>query len=329
MKKILLVILIVIILVPIAGYVYLRSFLPDYQGELSVSGLKDKVTIERNKYAVPSIKAENLEDLYFAWGYVNAQDRMFQMEVTKRIGQGRISEFAGESTLSKDLFLRAVGFYDIAKREVQNLSPQHKALFQRYVDGVNFYIENEKKPLYMSLLGIEKEKWTLADPVVVGMMLNWSLAYNMSHEFIYHKISEKIGKQKCEELLNLVPPLTPTIVASQSTDSGFGTNLIATLNEFGPLMGGRSASNSWVVASSKTTHSGPILANDPHVHGSKIPSDFYLIHARAGDFKVTGGQVAGLPFIAFGYNQNIAWGVTNGTSDFLDWYNRSQRLACM
>ena len=318
MKKVLLIILIIIILIPIAGYIYLRSFLPDYEGELNIPDLKDKVTIQRNQYAVPSITAENLEDLYFTWGYVNAQDRLFQMEVTKRIGQGRISEFAGESTLSKDFFLRAVGFYDIARREVQKLSPEHKALFQRYVDGVNYYIDNEKKPLYMSLLGLEKEKWTLADPVVVGMMLNWSLAYNMSHEFIYHKISEKIGKQKCQELLNLVPPQTPAIVGSQTTGSLFGANLITTLNEFGPLMGGRSASNNWVVAPSKTAYSGPILGSDPHVHGSKIPSDFYLIHARAGDFEIKGGQVAGIPFIAFGYNQDIAWGLTNQGADIVD-----------
>jgi penicillin amidase len=318
MKKVLLAILIIIILIPIAGYIYLRSFLPDYDGELEVAGLKDKVTIQRNQYAVPSILAENLEDLYFAWGYVNAQDRMFQMEITKRIGQGRISEFAGESTVSKDLFLRAVGFYDIAKKEVQNLSPRYKKIFQRYVDGVNYYLETEKKPLYMSLLGLEKEKWTLADPVVVGMMLNWSLAYNMSHEFIYHKISEKIGKQKCEELLNLVPPQTPTIVRNPPSDSRVNTTLIATLNELGSLTGSRSASNNWVVAPSKTAYSGPILANDPHVHGSKIPSDFYLIHAAAGDFEVTGGQVAGLPFIAFGYNRHIAWGVTNQGADIVD-----------
>ncbi len=317
-KKILLAILIIIILIPIAGYIYLRSFLPDYEGELNVPGLKDKVTIQRNQYAVPSIEAKNMEDLLFAWGYVNAQDRMFQMEVTKRIGQGRISEFAGESTLSKDLFLRAVDFYDIAKREVEKLSPEYKALFQRYVDGVNYYLENEKKPLYMNLLGLEKEKWTLADPVVVGMMLNWSLAYNMSHELIYHKISEKIGKQKCQKLLNLVPPQTPTIVRNRTADNLVGANFFKTLNEFGPLMGGRSASNNWVVAPSKTAYSGPILANDPHVHGSKIPSDFYLIHARAGDFQVTGGQVAGLPFIAFGYNQHIAWGVTNQGADIVD-----------
>ncbi|MBW2410102.1 MAG: penicillin acylase family protein [Deltaproteobacteria bacterium] len=318
MKKVLWVILIIIILIPIAGYIYVRSFLPDYDGELKVAGLTDKVTIQRNQYAVPSIEAENLEDLLFAWGYVNAQDRMFQMEVTKRIGQGRISEFAGESTLSKDLFLRAVGFYDIAKREVEKLPPEYKALFQRYVDGVNYYIENEKKPLYMTLLGLETEKWTLADPVVVGMMLNWSLAYNMSHELIYHKISEKIGKQKREELLNLIPPQTPTIVENRAADNLVGTSFFKTLNEFGPLMGGRSASNNWVIAPLKTAYSGPILANDPHVHGSKIPSDFYLIHARAGDFQVTGGQVAGLPFIAFGYNQHIAWGVTNQGADIVD-----------
>jgi penicillin amidase len=318
MKKVLLAIVIIIILIPMLGYLYLRTYLPDYDGELSVSGLKGKVTIQRNSYAVPSISAENLEDLYFAWGYVNAQDRMFQMEVTKRIGQGRISEFAGESTLSKDLFLRAVGFYEIAQKEVQKLSPEHKTLFQRYVDGINYYLEEEKNPLYMTLLGLEKEKWTLADPVVVGMMLNWSLAYNMSHELIYHKISEKIGKSKCEELLNLVPPQTPSIVRNQPADSRSDDQFLAIINKLGPLMGGRSASNNWVLGPSMSAYSGPILANDPHVHGSKIPSDFYLIRAKAGDIEIAGGQVVGLPFIAFGYNQNIAWGLTNQGADIVD-----------
>lgn len=317
MKKVVFGILIVIILIPVAGYVYLRTYLPGYDGDLKVPGLKDKVTIKRNRYAVPSITAANMEDLYFAWGYVNAQDRMFQMEVTKRIGQGRISEFAGESTLSKDLFLRAVGFYDIALKEAQQLPAKYKILFQRYVDGINCYLDSEKKPLYMTLLGIEKEKWTLADPVVVGMMLNWSLAYNMSHELLYYKISKKIGKNKCEKLLNLIPPDTPTTAKANSQKKLSNTQFVKMLREFGSLMGGCSASNAWVFAPSKTACAGPILASDPHL-GPKMPSDLYLVHLKAGDFEVAGAQVVGLTFVPFGYNQYMAWGSTNQGADIVD-----------
>ncbi len=98
---------------------------------------------------MPTIIAADDDDLYFACGYVNAQDRLFQMEITRRIAQGRISEFAGESTLKKDIFLRAVGFYDIAKRHQEKLSPGIRRYFQRYVDGINFFIQNEKASLYL------------------------------------------------------------------------------------------------------------------------------------------------------------------------------------
>ena len=105
-----------LIIILISFYVYLRSFLPEYSGSLTAPGLNDVVTVERNQFAMPTITAQNDDDLYFAWGYVNAQDRMFQMEFTRRIAQARISEVAGESTVNTDLFLKAVGFYDIAKR---------------------------------------------------------------------------------------------------------------------------------------------------------------------------------------------------------------------
>ncbi|MBW2615407.1 MAG: penicillin acylase family protein [Deltaproteobacteria bacterium] len=132
------IILIVILVIVIGLYVYLRSFIPEYNDEITAPGLKDAVTIERNRYAVPTIIAQNDEDLYFAWGYVNAQDRMFQMEFTRRVAQGRISEFAGESALPKDIFLRAVGFYDIAVQSMENLDPVFKNYLQRYVEGINW-----------------------------------------------------------------------------------------------------------------------------------------------------------------------------------------------
>jgi penicillin amidase len=187
-KKTIVVVSVIVVISVIGLYLYLRSFIPDYTTEFSAPGLKETVIVERNRFAVPSITAKNDEDLYFAWGYVNAQDRMFQMEFTRRVAQGRISEFAGESTLKKDFFLQAVGFYDLARREMNKMSPRVQKYLKRYVDGINYYQETKGALLYMKLLGLKREKWTKADASAVAMMLNWSLAYNMKHELLYHRI---------------------------------------------------------------------------------------------------------------------------------------------
>ena len=209
MKKIISIILIFILVIFVSLYVYLRSLVPDYNAEIAAQGLKAAVTIERNRYAVPTIIAQNDEDLYFAWGYVNAQDRMFQMEFTRRVAQGRISEFAGEPALQKDIFLRAVGFYDIAVQSMEKLDPVYKKYLQRYVDGINYYLNTEGTNLYMKILGFKKETWKPADAASVAVMLTWTLAYNMKHEILYHKIAQKIGKERCMELLNFIPRKRP------------------------------------------------------------------------------------------------------------------------
>jgi penicillin amidase len=304
----------VLLVAAAAAALYLRSHLPDYAARVTAPGLGAPVVIERNRFAVPTIRAENLEDLYFGWGYANAQDRMFQMETTRRIGQGRISEFAGEAGLEKDLFLRALGFYELARREADTLPPEARRLLERYAAGVNHYLATEKTPLYFRLLGLEKEPWTAADPLVVGFMLNWTLAYNLGHELLYAKIARRIGPERSRELMNHIPPQTPAI-----TDEALDRAL-AWAQRLGPLGGGLSASNNWAVGPAKSSNGRPILASDPHVHGSKIPSDFYLVRLQAGEFEAAGGQVAGLPFVAFGYNRHLAWGLTNQGADQVDLY---------
>ena len=314
-NKIVIAIALLLAALPLAGYLYLRSFLPDYNTTLKIEGLKAPVSIKRNQYAVPFIEARHTDDLYFAWGYVNAQDRMFQMEIIKRIGQGRISEFAGEEALSKDIFLRAIGFAEIAQRESDTLQPQEKRVLQRFVDGINYYLDTHRRPLYFTLLGLKKEKWSVSDPLLIAYMLNWSLAYNLKHELLYQKITDKIGLPEGRKLLPLQPADTPATIGAvpfdnQQTVAGFRLPVA--------LLGCRSASNSWVVAPQKTGFAGPLLANDPHMEASKIPGDFYLIRAKDGNMDVAGGQVAGVPFIATGYNRQTAWGVTNQGADVVD-----------
>ena len=323
MKKIFIGILVVVLLAVAGGYLFLRTGLPDYSKDVVVRGLKDSVTIERNRFAMPTVTAKSLPDLFFAWGYVNAQDRLFQMEFTRRVGQGRISEFAGKSALTKDIFLRAAGFQERAKNAVILMDPEIKTLYQRYVDGVNFYQETYGANLYMKLLGLKPEKWEIADSILIGMMLNWSLAYNMKHEIMYHRITARIGSERAGELMNYIPPATPTVIDDRIA-AGFSEGGLARLtDELGWLLGCRSASNNWAVAPKKTTHGGAILCTDMQVHQSKMPNDFYIIRVKAGDFDVTGAQVAGLPFIASGYNRNMAWGLTNQGADMVDLFRET------
>ena len=323
MKRTLAVIGMVIVIIGAGTYLWLRAGVPSYTKNITAESLSGPVTIERNRFAVPTITAKTRPDLFFAWGYVNAQDRLFQMEFTRRVGQGRISEFSGEDGLSKDLFLQAVGFSDHANKSADKLDPQIKALYQRYIDGVNYYLDTEGPNLYMRLLGMKKEKWEISDSLLIAMMLNWSLSYNMKHEILYHRMVKQIGMEKAMKLVNFNPPGISTIIDDRLGARSGDEKLAGMLKELDWLLGCRSASNGWTIGPKKTAHGGAILCSDMQVHQSKLPNDFYLIRVKSGDFDVTGAQVAGLPFIASGYNRHLAWGLTNHGADMVDLFRES------
>jgi penicillin G amidase len=322
-KKVLLGLVILVVVIAAAVYIFLRTGLPDYRSDVVAPSLSAPVTVERNSYAMPTITAETMEDLFFAWGYVNAQDRLFQMEFTRRVGQGRISEFAGAENLSRDLFLRAVGFEERAKDYVRIMDPELKNLYQRYVDGINHYLDLNGPNLYMKLLGMEEERWEISDSIVVGMMLNWSLAYNMQHELLYQRIVDRVGLEQGRKLINYVPEGTPTSVDNFGFNDMDDHALAAVIDYYGWLLGCRSASNGWAVGPELTAHGGAILASDMQVHNSKLPNDFYLVSVKAGDFEVTGAQITGLPFVVSGYNRHCAWGATNQGADMVDLFRET------
>lgn len=155
------------------------------------------------------------------------------MEFTRRVGQGRISEFAGADNLSRDIFLRAVGFEERAKDYVRIMDPDLKNLYQRYVDGINHYLDMNEPNIYMKLLGMEEEQWEILDSIVVCMMLNWSLAYNMQHELLYQRIIDQVGLEQGRKLINYVPDGTPTSVDNFGLNDLKDGELAAVMDNYG------------------------------------------------------------------------------------------------
>ena len=337
-----------------AGYVYLRRSLPQIGGTTTVAGISAPIDIIRDADAIPHIFAANKADALFGLGYVHAQDRLWQMELQRRIGFGRLSEVLGAAALPQDRFLRTVGFGRAARTAWASTPDWAKQQVNAYVAGVNAFIASHhgsELPPEFSLLRFEPEPWTGVDVVVWVKMMAWDLSGNYSFELLRHDLVAAVGP---ERMAQLMPPyavdglsiltkrtttedtdtngghgvqqkdLPVTSVVTPSWSSAFATSLSTgdpAVRDF--LRGGARSeglgSNNWVVDGTLTASGKPLLANDPHL-GTRLPSTWYLAHISAGDFDVIGGTFPGTPAVALGRNRFIAWGATNVAADVEDLY---------
>jgi penicillin amidase len=326
--KILAILLIVVIVLGLiagaVGYAFTQRTLPQVNGQLAVAGLKDKVEVIRDKWGVPHIYAQNVEDLFFAQGYVHAQDRLWQMEFNRRVGSGTLSEIFGDVTLSDDTFLRTLGLRRVAEAEVAAFDPETKLIMESYARGVNAFIDTHQGnlPIEFTILGFKPAPWTPADSLAWGKVMALSLGGNYESELIRAKMIEKIGADKTKQLLPLYPADHPVIVpAGVSYQDLDVAPLLAQWQGIEELLGlGQGlGSNDWVVDGSKTVSGKPLLANDPHL-GIQMPSIWYENHLSGGGFNVTGASFPGVPGVIIGHNERIAWGVTNVGPDVQDLY---------
>jgi penicillin amidase len=333
---------IVFSLIPIAmlgaalGYVWLSRSVTPGSGEIDIAGLSAPVTISRDKNAVPHISGASIEDVLTALGFVHAQERLWQMEVTRMAGQGRLSELFGDKTIGTDRFLRSIGLYESSQASAGVLAPADLQKVEAYVRGINDFIDS-KGPAFGSkyspefvILGRKPEKWAAADVIVTLKMMSVTLAGNMDEEILRLKLAG-FGMTDTEitDLLPPVPGDTPpplpdlrTILglSSKEIKSGSleGDGQFAALNE---IMG-TGASNNWVVSGTRTKSGKPILANDPHL-GLSAPSLWYLAHLQVkgpdGKTKNTVGVTTpGSPLVLLGRNDRLAWGFTNTDPDVQD-----------
>ncbi len=306
-----------------AYYAFTHRPLPKTKGKVHLQGLHEPVEVLTDSYGVPHIYAHNEDDLYFAQGYMHAQERLWQMEVNRRIGSGRLSEVFGPIAIEIDRFCRRLGMHRSAAEEVQRLSTHNRRVLDAYALGVNSFIENNshRLPVEFTLLGFKPTSWSPADTIQWSKMMGWNLGGNWETELIRARIVSKVGPKRAAQLESGYDAQHPLIVPSGVAYSGVNLGLLEQyeqlkeLSGFGMLGG----SNNWVVDGTMTATGAPILCNDPHL-GQAAPSIWYECHLVAGDIDVVGASFPGAPGIVIGHNQHIAWGVTNAVSDVQDLY---------
>ena len=303
-------------------WVWLRGSLPAMEGTIELTGLSAPVRIVRDRNAVPHVYAENVRDVMFGLGFAHAQDRLWQMEINRRVGAGRLAEILGAPALSTDRFLRTLGVRRAAERAYAELDRRTRGVLDSYAAGVNAFLDASDGPLppEFLILGHRPEPWEPQDSLAWGKMLAWDLARNWRKELLRLRLVKLAGIRP-DRLVELFPPYPGDAPVALPDLAGVWSR--APVETAGaPALPARppaNGSNSWVLAGTRTTTGKPILANDPHL-GLGAPSVWYLAHLDCPEFRAIGATLPGIPGIVLGRNDRIAWGFTNLTADVQDLY---------
>ncbi|MGB0524553.1 MAG: penicillin acylase family protein [Flammeovirgaceae bacterium] len=328
LKKVLLTLLTLIVLLLGGVYVYVYSFMPQYEGAVTLTGLKEEVTVHFDEYGIPHIYGQNEKDTYFALGYIHAQERAFQMDLMRRAAQGRLSEILGTATVDTDRFFRTLGIYQAAQKSMNFYKNKPNAPFistvEAYLKGVNTYAQSHKA-IEHAILGVDFEPFTLADVYAIGGLMAFGFAEAFKTEPIVELIKVKMGDAYLHDLALAYPSgmtKIPTTVSAfdsvNSTDMAYHHTAIQEALAALPIplwIG----SNAWVIAPQKTKAGKVILANDTHM-GYAQPAVWYEAHLEYPGFSLYGRHAGGIPFALIGHNRNAAWGLTMFENDDVDFY---------
>ncbi|WP_161568223.1 penicillin acylase family protein [Anaerobacillus alkaliphilus] len=307
------VLLFLLILAVGTGYWFVTRSLPSVNGTVSLAELNEEVTVIRDERGVAQIQATSLEDLFFVQGYVTAQDRLFQMDMTRRLAGGRLSEVIGKQALDTDRFFRTYGMHRTTDALVSMFNEETVKIVDAYVSGVNQYMNDAfstgKYPVEFRILGYQPEPWTAEDTALVVKYMGYTLSGNFRSELEHYRMINVLGNVDAP---NLFPEFHiddkfPTIYQVAET-SPFSMEELEKLTTFAPPE--HNGSNNWVISGKYTESGFPMVANDPHL-GFAIPSVWYQTHLQLdGDFHSVGVTVPGVPGIVLGHNEHMAWGVT-------------------
>jgi penicillin amidase len=320
MLPVLIVLGLITALIALLTYLYRRP-LPQVNGTLKVSGLSAPAEIIRDRWGVPHIYAQNQDDLLFAQGYVHAQDRLWQMELNRRIGHGRLAEMFGEIAFTTDRFLRTIGLSRAARADAACTDAETRRAFEAYARGVNAYAQHNPLPLEFTLLGTKPEPWTPVDSLVWVKVMALGLSSNWDSKLLHAALIAKLGAERAAQLQGEYPRDNPLILTEQTFAEIIGRVLeqFRAAGKWFPVSGMGGMSNNWVVDGTKSATGKPLLANDPHL-SLQMPSIWYENHLVSPELEVIGVSFPGIPGVIIGHNANIAWGFTNAFPDVQDLY---------
>ena len=293
-----------------------------FEGELCVKGLQHSVTIFRDENSVPHIYAQTNADLMYAQGWVHAQDRLWQMEMNRRVAMGRVAEAFGDIALDTDRLTRTLGFNRLAEEDWQNTSSQLKSLLESYADGVNAYIENGKLPIEFKLTGVNPEPWLPVHSLGWVRIMAWTLSHGWSGALTRQEIINKIGPEKAAELAIYYPDENPVEMPNglEMLDLSTDEMIEAMAGPFlaKDMEGGGRGSNAWVVSPKRSATGRPILCNDTHLVLS-TPGVWYINHLHSEEgIHIFGVSLPGVGGCLIGHNEYIAWGITLAFTDVED-----------
>ncbi len=339
MKRVLLAVFVLMVAIPAI------SFAQPEAHRLVLSGLKSEVTVRRDGRGIPYIEAKDDADLYFVQGYITASDRLWQMDLMRRLSRGETAEIFGAATLEEDKRWRRFGFAAIADASLKELTPQLRSALDDYARGVNAYIaslDDKTIPVEFRILQYKPREWTPSDTLVIGKILADALSTTWRNDLLRLQLQKTLSPQKFADVNEQVTPydvvlfgkdnftskpyaaargmdIPPTVLAAADKDE----ELRATsLGRVGLYAEDLAASNNWVISGKRTADGKPILANDPHL-APTAPGIWYLTHLTSPGMRVSGVTFPGVPGIVLGHNEFIAWGATNVGPDVQDVYEET------
>jgi penicillin amidase len=318
---------------------YLRSAEADPGRDAVLAGLSEPVEVWRDSLGVPHLWAKSETDLYRAMGYVHAQDRLWQMELFRRVADGRMAEILGEELVDTDRFLRTLGMGRAAAENERILDEESRALLQAYAEGVNAWIRDHPGalPPEFVVLRFRPEPWTPRNSLSIAKVMAWDLA-DWQLGLDLQRAADALGPELAREVFPSYPEWGVRILGEDAEWKGKGapaparpapparrvsgapTPRIPPLAAF--LLDGVSAaraSNAWVIGGARTRSGKPILANDMHL-ALRAPSLWYLAALHGGETNVTGMTIPGVPVVVAGHTDRVAWGFTNAMVDDVDYF---------
>ena len=304
----------------------MRKSFPVTEGRAQLSGLTAPVDVYRDEYGVPLVAAGTERDLMFAIGYVHAQDRLWQMDLARHAGEGRLSELFGTETVPFDHLFRVVGLRRTADSILAHLDGSTLGQLTWYAEGVNAFIESNRGrfPVEFDLLGHDPEPWQPVHSLLVARLVAWELNLSWWTDITLGAIAERVGLLKAVDIVPSYPrdvdPAVPAAVWRKQIP--LASDFVRTGNAYAQAFGRVSlggGSNAWAVSSRRSATGHALLANDTHLQLS-VPSMWYEMILNGGGYDVRGMSVPGAPGIVAGRNGRVAWGLTNLMADEADFY---------